>query len=369
MWAAGHSQTVQYLGAPNSNIQVRGKMYVDSSLGLPKDTFAVIGTLKDIPWLAIKGDVLYQWSKIQNKWIAAGGTASSINWGSITGTITSQADLIAKFNAKQDTLPVGASWQYFKGDHSLGDFSSDVGVAGGSLFAPISHTHFSSDIIDLRTIVLNYLHPGSGISYDPLTGTISWPGTGVITTLNGLSGSSQTFVPSGNITIGSVGTAHTFTVPYGIDSTKSSNDSVYAKVNGSWRFQYVIAGGTGKQGFGDTATYDATKYWVQQQGYKTKAVDSIWKVADSVKLSINGVVYAIKDSTGGTSFTETIERFTGSTSATVTVAHTPLTGHTQIVFLNGIECDPNNILITGNAFTLAGIVRETSDVITIKYSY
>lgn len=68
-------------------------------------------------------------------------------------------------------------------------------------------------------------------------------------------------------------------------------------------------------------------------------------------------------------FTETVERFTSSTSLTVTVANTPKTTKVRMVFFNGIEVDPSYISITGSAFTISGITRETDDVITVKYSY
>lgn len=69
------------------------------------------------------------------------------------------------------------------------------------------------------------------------------------------------------------------------------------------------------------------------------------------------------------SFTETVERFTSSTSLTVTVANTPKTSKARMVFFNGVEMDPSNVSIVGTGFTISGIARETSDVITVKYSY
>lgn len=68
-------------------------------------------------------------------------------------------------------------------------------------------------------------------------------------------------------------------------------------------------------------------------------------------------------------FTETIERFTGSTSSSLTTAHTPLSGKAEIVYINGIAFDPSNVTIVGTSVTISGITRETSDIITIKYSY
>jgi len=74
-------------------------------------------------------------------------------------------------------------------------------------------------------------------------------------------------------------------------------------------------------------------------------------------------------SAGASSFTETAEEFTGSTSSTVTVSNSPLTSKARMVYMNGVLYQSSNVSQTGAAFTLSGITRETSDVITVKYSY
>jgi hypothetical protein len=69
---------------------------------------------------------------------------------------------------------------------------------------------------------------------------------------------------------------------------------------------------------------------------------------------------------------DTTQRFTGSTSLTVTVARTPLALRARNVFYNGVLMDPNNVLQVGTAFTLSGLtggVRLLSDVIEVKYTY
>jgi len=68
-------------------------------------------------------------------------------------------------------------------------------------------------------------------------------------------------------------------------------------------------------------------------------------------------------------FTETKEEFTGSTSSTVTVANTPKTSKARLVYFNGVMMKNSNVSISGSDFTISGITRETSDIITVKYSY
>lgn len=83
----------------------------------------------------------------------------------------------------------------------------------------------------------------------------------------------------------------------------------------------------------------------------------------------NYVDSSITASSGGSSFTETVERFTGSTSLSLTVAHTPLTTKARMVFFNGVEMDPSAVSISGTGFTISGITRISGDILTVKYSY
>lgn len=47
-------------------------------------------------------------------------------WGSITGDIVNQADLVAALSGKQNSLTTGTTTQYFRGDLSLSTFTTDV---------------------------------------------------------------------------------------------------------------------------------------------------------------------------------------------------------------------------------------------------
>jgi hypothetical protein len=70
-----------------------------------------------------------------------------------------------------------------------------------------------------------------------------------------------------------------------------------------------------------------------------------------------------------TGFVETTQEFTGATSMSVTLSNTPKTGKAEMYYLNGIVIKQSNISRTGTSVTLSGFTRESSDVITAKYSY
>lgn len=69
------------------------------------------------------------------------------------------------------------------------------------------------------------------------------------------------------------------------------------------------------------------------------------------------------------SFTETTQEFTSSTSMSITLSNTPKTGKAEMYYLNGVVIKSSNISRTGTGVTLSGFTRESSDVITAKYSY
>lgn len=52
---------------------------------------------------------------------------SGAAWGSITGTLSAQADLQTALDAKQNALTTGTAAEYFRGDLSLGTFPTDLG--------------------------------------------------------------------------------------------------------------------------------------------------------------------------------------------------------------------------------------------------
>lgn len=66
-----------------------------NSFGLPQDTFSIASTLKSLRWMANKGDSLYMWSVILQKWIIAGGGG-----GAAATTFTSLTDGPGSYTGK-----------------------------------------------------------------------------------------------------------------------------------------------------------------------------------------------------------------------------------------------------------------------------
>lgn len=138
---AASAQTYKYLTIPGETGYSRGATRVDGILWLGNDTLPVpVGVLRTLPALIGKGDSLYRWSPVQGKWIPISGGGASV-WGSITGTLANQTDLQAALNNKQNKLLQGTTAQYFRGDLSLGTFSTDVLSITNNLYAPYLHTH------------------------------------------------------------------------------------------------------------------------------------------------------------------------------------------------------------------------------------
>lgn len=88
------------------------------------------------------------------EWITS--PASSATWGFITGTLSDQTDLQAALDAKQATITLGLTSQYFRGDLSLAlfptllsDFTNDVGFITGVAWGQITGT--LSDQTDLQS--------------------------------------------------------------------------------------------------------------------------------------------------------------------------------------------------------------------------
>lgn len=87
-------------------------------LGLETDTSKLKG-----------GDGVTVWNSLDYISSAGGGGGGGNSWGSITGTISSQTDLQAALNAKQDDLVSGTNIKTINGASIIG--SGDLVVSGG----------------------------------------------------------------------------------------------------------------------------------------------------------------------------------------------------------------------------------------------
>ena len=203
-----------------NNTPTEFKVIKVDSLGIAADTVPLSASMKHTPWIASKGPNLYLWDTTQQKYVPVGSGGSlgvtsvgaSINGSAIgiTGSpVTSSGNLTFAWS--------GLSNQYVRGNGSLASFYTDLRAIGDTAYAFKNHTHIAADITDFTVAARNTLHAGSGLSYDPSTGTFSWPGSSVgITEINGLTAAVQTFVidtTASSYGITSSGTQHTIRIP------------------------------------------------------------------------------------------------------------------------------------------------------------
>ena len=167
-----------------------------------------------------------------NRVTGGGGGGGSATWGGMPGTLSAQTDLNNALQGKQGTIVTGSTSQYLRGDLSLATFptipSSTSDIAEGSRLyftdarvrsalggvtangVPIADgSGFSLSVIpDCRNSTTDkLLYNNSTRAFICGSDQTGAGGTG-ITTLNGLTGVTQTFVNDTNVTITSAGTTH-----------------------------------------------------------------------------------------------------------------------------------------------------------------
>lgn len=96
--------------------------------------------------------------------ILKSGTGSSV-WGTITGTLSDQADLQIALDARELAITGGTTLQYWRGDKSWQTLNTSVVPEGSNQYFTTSRARTS-------------LSAGSGISYDNSTGVITATGSG-----------------------------------------------------------------------------------------------------------------------------------------------------------------------------------------------
>ncbi len=165
--------------------------------------------------------------------VTGGVGGGSATWGGITGTLSAQTDLNNALQGKQGTIVTGSTSQYLRGDLSLATFptipSSTTDISEGTrLYFTDARVRTALGGVTANGVPIA---DGSGFSlsvlpscsnattekllYNSTTRVFSCGsdqtgagGTG-ITTLNGLTGATQTFGNDTNVTMTSTGTSHT----------------------------------------------------------------------------------------------------------------------------------------------------------------
>jgi hypothetical protein len=98
----------------------------------------------------------------------SGGGGGAVVWGSITGTLSSQTDLLAALNAKQSTLVSGTNLKTVNGQTLLG--TGDVTITGGSGAAWGGITGTLSNQADLQAVLNTFAISSHGHIIGNITG-------------------------------------------------------------------------------------------------------------------------------------------------------------------------------------------------------
>lgn len=311
-----------------------------------------------------------------NKWLAWVNATATGALGFTGGPITSHGGTLS-LNWQ------GTSSEMVRADGSRTTFSTAVTGVTNPLYAPTTHSHLSTDITDFTTAGRNLLSGGTGISYNPSTGVIAWTGSASgITSFNGLTGTTQTLTTGtsgSDFGISSVGTAHTFNLPKAALNVTGKLDSAdWRRFDSSYQIiksgvtgapsltQYRLAIGNASNQLSTAPAITGSRVLVSDaNGVPTHSTVTTTTLGyldatSSVQTQLNS-----KEAT----FTETTQEFTGATSMSITLSNTPKSGKAEMYYLNGIVIVSSNISRTGTTVTLSGFTRESSDVITAKYSY
>lgn len=175
--------STQYLGGPSTLVINRGVFQVDSAFKNAIRDTTFTPTRIGVQVFRSADSSLYVSTSITaaTKWTRLGTNSGSATWGTITGTLSSQNDLATALTAKQNTITTGTTAQYFKGDFSLGTFSSDVTSVTDPLYEAISNkatdfTTINNTLYPTTQAVSNYIT--SIVSgYVPTSRTLTINGT------------------------------------------------------------------------------------------------------------------------------------------------------------------------------------------------
>lgn len=140
-------------------------------------------------------DTFFYWNG--SAWIAllTSGGAVSTSWGTIIGVLSGQTDLQNALNAKQNTITLGTTLQYFRGDLSLATFPTAV-----STFTNDSGYLISSDLNSIQTDINTLKNNVYKVTYyEIISGT-----SGSITPPSGATINANEFGLSGNAILSKV---------------------------------------------------------------------------------------------------------------------------------------------------------------------
>lgn len=127
-------------------------------------------------------------SQLDNRWSGGGGGGGSVEWGNITGTLSSQSDLQSALNAKQNTLSLGNLTSSTTGLSVTGGSGSIIG--SGVSLAIQTATSGQPGLLSASDHAAFSAKQAAGNYVTALTGDVSASGPGsVAATVNSVGGS------------------------------------------------------------------------------------------------------------------------------------------------------------------------------------
>lgn len=133
---AAQAQVNQFLGGPTTRVINRGIFSSQVGIAVAKDTALPAWADRTIPYIAEKGTKLYRWSTSSSAWVEL-GTGSTVAFVDVIGNPADNTQLRDTLATYQHLLPIGTVSQYYRGDQTLSNFSSDVITVTDPLYVPI----------------------------------------------------------------------------------------------------------------------------------------------------------------------------------------------------------------------------------------
>lgn len=109
-------------------------------------------------------------------------------WGTLTGTLSSQTDLVASLATKEPSITVGTVSQYYRGDKTFQALTTDAVIEGSTPYFTVARARAA-------------LSAGTGITYNSSTGVITSTSTTFLYTVASATGSSDFSMTTSNYVV------------------------------------------------------------------------------------------------------------------------------------------------------------------------
>jgi hypothetical protein len=315
---------------------------------------------------------------------------------------------------------LGDETQYIRGDGTVADFATSIFDVADARYSQIGHTHLAADILDLTPVVRNMFSGDSNINVNTTTGAITFTGITGGGSADGNNYANAASFSNNTLTIGRLGLsaltaawdstkyhsmgfydvryqpAGTYvsteadpTIPHTADAASNKylnwngtawvrKQIAYSEVSGTpdlSGYQPLLVSGTNIKTINGTSILGSGDITITSGGSGLSDGDKgdITVSGSASTFTIdNGAVTLAKTTGIEGAFTTTTEDFTGSTSLSITVAHTIKAGKAVVVYYNGLPMENTAVTATAGGTTVTITLTEgrlTTDKIKIEYPY